>query len=76
MKKDIILAEWPNAAGNVIRVRVCKWRGKIRLDIREFYRRDGVLRPGQKGVSIDPRRRRALGKAVKSARVHLKNAKS
>ena len=65
---DPTLAEWPSGGGDVIQVRLCEYHGKLRLDIREWFCRDGKLCPGRKGISIDPRRLRKLSKAVKRAR--------
>ncbi|KAJ6917091.1 RNA polymerase II mRNAional [Populus alba x Populus x berolinensis] len=35
------------------RVTVRNWRGKINVDIREFYPKDGNLLPGKKGIFLD-----------------------
>jgi hypothetical protein len=76
MDSEITLAEWPNSSGNVVRIRFVKYRGNLRLDIREWYRRDEKLCPGRKGISIDPRHLRKLGKAVRRARVIVNKAKT
>jgi hypothetical protein len=76
MIDDITLAEWPSSLGNVIQVRLCSYRGHLRLDIREWYRRDEKLCPGRKGISINPRRLRKLGKAVWHARLIAKKTKT
>mmetsp|Transcript_10142 Transcript_10142/g.15221 ORF Transcript_10142/g.15221 Transcript_10142/m.15221 type:complete len:188 (-) Transcript_10142:381-944(-) len=34
------------------RFTVCKWRGNVRLDIREFYEKNGKMLPGKKGLSL------------------------
>uniref|UniRef100_A0A6N2NCW4 Transcriptional coactivator p15 (PC4) C-terminal domain-containing protein n=1 Tax=Salix viminalis TaxID=40686 RepID=A0A6N2NCW4_SALVM len=34
------------------RVTVRNWRGKINVDIREFYPKDGNLLPGKKGITL------------------------
>jgi hypothetical protein len=34
------------------RLTVCKWQGKPRIDIREFYEKGGKLLPGKKGISL------------------------
>jgi len=34
------------------RFTVSKWRGDVRLDIREFYEKDGKMLPGTKGLSL------------------------
>eukprot|EP00979_Chaetoceros_neogracilis_P005864 scaffold1133_cov294-Chaetoceros_neogracile.AAC.9 len=34
------------------RFTVCKWQGEPRVDIREFYERDGKMLPGKKGLSL------------------------
>ena len=75
MTNDNTLAKWPTSSGNVIQVRLCQYRGVLRVDIREWFSRDGKLCPSRKGVSIDPRRLRKLGRAVKRARVIVKKAK-
>jgi hypothetical protein len=35
-------------------VTVRNWRGKINVDIREFYPKDGNLLPGKKGLIFSP----------------------
>jgi hypothetical protein len=34
------------------RFTVCKWRGNVRFDIREFYDKNGEMLPGKKGLSL------------------------
>ena len=75
MIDDITLAEWPSSLGNVVQVRLCSYRGHLRVDIREWYARDGKLCAGRKGISINPRHLRTLGKAVRRARALAKKAK-
>lgn len=75
MTDDVTLSEWPSSLGNVVQVRLCSYRGHLRLDIREWYRRDGNLCAGRKGVSINPQHLRTLGKAVKRARALVKREK-
>ncbi|KAJ6775124.1 RNA polymerase II TRANSCRIPTIONAL COACTIVATOR [Salix purpurea] len=43
---DIVVCE----IGRNRRVTVRNWRGKINVDIREFYPKDGNLLPGKKGL--------------------------
>lgn len=38
--------------GEIIRVRFNQFRGKDYLDIRNYYTKDGELKPTSKGVSI------------------------
>jgi hypothetical protein len=69
MTDDVTLSEWPNRSGKLIRVRLCEYHGKIRVDIREFYKRDGEFCPTRRGIGVDPDRLRQLGRAVRRARV-------
>ena len=34
------------------RVTICEWQGVPRVDLREFYERDGKLLPGKKGIVL------------------------
>ncbi|KAG5245103.1 RNA polymerase II transcriptional coactivator KIWI family protein [Salix suchowensis] len=45
---DIVVCE----IGRNRRVTVRNWRGKINVDIREFYPKDGNLLPGKKGITL------------------------
>ncbi|KAJ0972081.1 hypothetical protein J5N97_020040 [Dioscorea zingiberensis] len=38
--------------GNNRRVSVRSWQGKVVVDIREFYVKDGKTLPGKKGISL------------------------
>jgi len=40
------------AISNTRFVTVSEFKGKVRVDIREFYNADGELRPGKKGISL------------------------
>jgi len=35
------------------RFTVRKWKGKVLLDVREFYENNGEMRPGKKGISLN-----------------------
>lgn len=35
-------------------VKVRSFKGKVYIDIREFYEKNGALLPGKKGVSLTP----------------------
>lgn len=41
-----------NASGKRI-VQISKFKGKVRIDIREHYNDDGEWKPGKKGISLD-----------------------
>ena len=34
------------------RFTICKWQGETRVDIREFYEKEGKMLPGKKGLSL------------------------
>lgn len=34
------------------RVTICEWQGDPRVDLREFYERDGKWLPGKKGIAL------------------------
>jgi hypothetical protein len=70
--KNVKLAEWPNRKGNVIRVLLSSYKGRLRLDIREWFFEEEKLRAGLRGVSIEPQRFRKLAKAVRRARAIVK----
>lgn len=70
---DLTLAEWSNAAGNIVRVRLVKYRGHHRVDIREWYHRGEKLLPGRKGIGFGPRRLRKLARAIRRAQALLRS---
>lgn len=66
--EEIVLAEWSTASGSVVRVMLRWFKGRLRFDVREWYRRDGALFPGRKGISMDPQRLGKLKRSIKRAR--------
>jgi len=38
--------------GGKRKVTVSQWRNQTRIDIREFYEKDGEVLPGRKGISL------------------------
>lgn len=47
-------ASYEVSLSNRRKATVSKFKGKIFADIREYYEKDGELRPGQKGISLTP----------------------
>lgn len=72
MSKTNIVGELKKGSG-VVRVQAVTFKGRPRVDIREFFRReDGTLAPTRKGVSLVPedalKLRKQLRLAVKRTR--------
>jgi Transcriptional Coactivator p15 (PC4). len=51
------------------RFTVRKWKGKVLLDIREFYESNGEMKPGKKGISLNLEQYKILSKLVKSGSI-------
>jgi hypothetical protein len=51
------------------RFTVRKWKGKVLLDIREFYESNGEMKPGKKGISLNLEQYKILRKLVKSGSI-------
>lgn len=71
-----VVLEW-NKGGGVIRVQVVKFKGRDRIDVREFVTlADGKsLVPTRKGVSLDSRDAVKLRRALRAA-IRLFKSKS
>ena len=53
-KKDKIYAFPISQTGTSLRqVQISKFKGKVRVDIREYYDNDGEWKPTKKGISLD-----------------------
>ena len=51
------------------RFTVRKWKGKVLLDIREFYESNGEMKPGKKGISLNLEQYKILRKLMKSGSI-------
>mmetsp|Transcript_9242 Transcript_9242/g.17401 ORF Transcript_9242/g.17401 Transcript_9242/m.17401 type:complete len:123 (-) Transcript_9242:2631-2999(-) len=51
------------------RFTVRKWKGKVLLDIREFYESNGEMKPGKKGISLNLEQYKILKNLVKSGSI-------
>lgn len=49
--REIQIAALPRGDGRELRVRLCEWQGRARLDVREWYTDGNDWKPG-KGASI------------------------
>lgn len=49
--REIQIAALPRGEGRELRVRLCEWQGRARLDVREWFRDKDTWKPG-KGASI------------------------
>ncbi|XP_014293411.1 RNA polymerase II transcriptional coactivator [Halyomorpha halys] len=54
-------------------LKVREFKGKLMVDIREFYEADGELKPGKKGISLSVEQWRKLCGAVDEVNEALKN---
>ncbi|KFD71249.1 hypothetical protein M514_04907 [Trichuris suis] len=55
-------------------VTINEYKGRVRVDIREFYSAaDGEMKPGRKGISLDVDQFRALVKCIPKLEQQLKN---
>jgi transcriptional coactivator p15 (PC4) len=68
----ITLAQWPRNEREVIRVTLTRYRGRISIDVRVWFRVEGgKLRPGRRGISLRLKEianiRKELRKALKTA---------
>lgn len=51
------------------RFTVRKWKGKVLLDIREFYESNGEMKPGKKGISLNLDQYKTLRNLVQSGSI-------
>lgn len=50
-EREIDLATLQRGPGRELRIRLCEWQGRARVDVREWYEDGGQWKPG-KGASI------------------------
>jgi hypothetical protein len=62
--KTRLIAEWPKNNGDVIRITLGFYKGRLRLDIREYYRQGKSHRPTKRGVNLPAERLRDLENVV------------
>lgn len=63
-----LLLELPRPGGEMVRIRLCSFKGSLNLDARVFYTtRDNVIRPTTRGVSIRSSDLPAMLEALQSA---------
>ena len=67
---DKTLVELPRG-DNIIRIAVTEYNGRKGLNIREWYPKNGEMRPTKKGVNIAPDELGKLADAVEQAQVML-----
>jgi hypothetical protein len=49
----ILVAEWPRNVHEVIRITLSNYRGRIRIDVRVWFRANGdKARPSRRGISL------------------------
>jgi Transcriptional Coactivator p15 (PC4) len=59
-----LIAEWPKANDDVVRMTLGFYKGRLRLDIREYYRHGKDYRPSKRGINLPAERLSDLKKAT------------
>ncbi len=70
MQKAKTIAKWKRSGG-VIRARLGSYKGRQRLDIRLWYKKEGKLAPTPKGISLGADEIGYLRKALENAEMIL-----
>ena len=63
--KSNLIAEWQKNDGDVVRITLGYFKGRLRLDFREYYRDGADYRPTKRGINLPAERLADLKKVVR-----------
>jgi hypothetical protein len=64
--REIDMGKPSRGRGRELRIRLCEWQGRARIDVREWYEDEGTWKPG-KGASIRANEIAAVASALDAA---------
>jgi hypothetical protein len=65
--REVVLAEWSRPNGHLLRFKLHKYQGKLRLDLREYYPAGDEWKPTPKGINLPASAANELFKSAERA---------